>query len=1362
VLQKLGGGLSLPRIDPLPLEGTGRDLAWLCFGPQSEVDAWLAEAPYSRETVDAIAKWLAGEFIDLGNSLASVIPLRPIIDAIMGCLGERAQNVLTWKLAGETLEAVASVYDVTRERIRQIDIRAKERLIGRILGLRAIQHPATLILFSHLAGAARIIFRAACQEDGVIRNETRSAWAERVLPANDAEVMRLFWLLADEATDEFKHLFNPLLELGHPFQGGRSDCPWTDDHVASLASTFALLVGDRKRGWVPLKDICSASYLPNDAIIRLAPFASLTVYGDTVYEGRLRVKDVRRVNVVSALASASRALHEAEIVQNLIPLGFGTSAPLREVHDALADDQETFVSDGRGLWQMRQALGDSVEDTRPDHPDMPPMMTSEEILEQLTAPVTVVGYDCVPTLLGLSVGSDGFQLAAAERLKEALARLPSAEPRSIFQVLTPDDELKLRQWLGSSTRNSQLELTGNASSSARALTGLMALAGFVSVLRAECASEDSWWAAISGNCGTAVGGAWFHTPTQPTIGLRSALVEAATTFGLRHTFSFVSDPWSTLVALQAGILPRDILLLPHWLSSSQPTVAMRQLIAPGPNHSASFTLLWNVLVSFRRGRLGRAEVEAVAASSEWWPGWSVGDACRACLERPQEYRPARPVEALPATVLDPPTIPADILHHENGATPAVIRRIDATPGPQTWTTPEVLLAQDGGSFLLRLPVRLPFPAGPVALVGGGIREGGLINENGDVEWHGRRSFVRIDLKGPPDRPFKLERGSEVLQAVAVRFWEPEDYIVAFAIGSKPGGAFDPFLRPMPRIGSAALLLHRSLETSMAADEEHALDESYTLRVFNSGIPTGATVACEGEVLWVAERQADSRRLLADEHAELILDGGFACWGGDAALVYGTDIVGFEPQRAIVGGRTLVAIPDGNNWRFAGFPLLPGLDPLRRRGRLDGLLNGERVSVPAHVLIAHAPRGAALRTPSGWLPVAPATPFDASKDGRHNLWVSLPGMVDEPAWTVFEGVRPVIAYKETGVRLDRRLLGLGEPLTVEHRVFNRTSSSIRVSDLVLDTGFVAAAERGENFAKIRTATPVSWTEQHKALGLSANGVQALRRILPSENETDLLFEADQDIDVVCIFHAGNWLGTAYLDDDIEAAIGGFLAGAGEWKDNVALAIRARLPLLAPKVRAAILSRMQTDGGACLIALCRAAATDLAASHLIGQLLDSWQPAQKLADALVARFIRKLGEPGDRGTAALEQIAAHAPYAVARTVALGLGPLPRRDRERVIAALCQGLLPPGPANNPETLAAAEGASVEEVLLARAIQTTGYDFNFLASKSDASIASLAWAAVISPERIDSTLGTCTTIAPIKRWLSAHLLTRISNVLR
>jgi hypothetical protein len=1361
-LQKLSGRLSLVRVDALPMDGAGKDLAWLCFGPQSDVDAWLSEADYAGETAAAVARWLAGEFIGFGNALASAVPVGPIIDALTACLEERQRNVLTWRADGETLDAVASIYDVTRERIRQIDNQARERLVDRILGLRAFEVRKQYQCCRMLERAARLVFRAACQEGGVLRDDTRRAWAERALPTSDVELLRLFWLLTDDAPDEFKHLFDPVLAMGHPFQGGRTDGPWTDTDVASLASTFAQLMGDQRRGWVRLEDVCSTSGLPKPAVEKLAPFARLTVYGDTVHEGRLKVKDIRRMAIIGAMAPASRALHEAEIVQSLIPLGFGTSGPLREVHDALADGKETFVSDGKGLWQMRQVLGDTVEDARADHPNLPPPMSPEEILDQLTAPGASFRHDRVPVLQGLSASADGFQRAAAERLQDALARLPSTEPRSIFQVLTPDDELKLRQWLGSSSRDSQLELTGNTSSSARAIIGLTALAGFTSVLRAECGSDYSWWVSISSSCGTARGGAWFHTPTQPTVGLRSALVEAATKFGLRHTFSFASDPWSTLVALQAGILPRDISLLAHWLSTSQPTVAMRQLIAPGPNHSASFALLWNVLVAFRRGRLGRAEVEAVAETSEWWPGWFTGDACRSCLARAQEYRPARPAEAPTVAVLDRQAVSPNVLPDEDGAVPTDVSRNITPSGPKPWTSPEILLARDGGSFLLALPSRLPFPAGPVALVGGGIREGGLIKNDGDVEWHSHRPFVRIDLKGPPDRPFKLERDSEVLQDIAVRLWAPDDYIVAFAIGSGPGSAFDPFLRPMPRTGSAALLLHRSLQTSVAADEEHTLDDSYLLRVFNRGIPTGATVSSDGEILWVAERQAESRRLMADEHAELILDGSSACWGGEADLVFTTDIVGFEPQRALVGGRMLAPTPAGNAWRFAGFPLLPGMDPLRRRGRVDGLLNGERVSLPAHVLIAHAPHGAALRTPSGWRPVTPATPFDAGKDGRHHLWVSLPGMVDDPAWTVFEGPRPVIAYRETGVRLDRRLLGLGEPLTIEHRVFNRTSGSIRVSDSVLDTGFVAACEHGEGFVKVRTATPVHWTEYHKAIGLSVSGILERRRLPFSESEADLVLEADRDIDIVCIFHAGNWLGTGYLVDDVEAAVSGFLAGAGEWKDKVAIALKARLPMLTPRTRSALRLRMQTDGGACLFALCRATATDATASYLLGQLLASWQPGQKLADALVTRFLKKLTEPGVQTATALEQITAYAPYAAARSVAIGLAPLPRRDRGRVVSALCMGLLPPGSEHRNDAHAGTGSSDVEEILLAEAIKSTGYDYNFLASKSDASIASLAWAGVMSPDRIDSTLDTCTTVAPVRRWLSAHLLGRVSNVLR
>jgi hypothetical protein len=91
-MEAAGPRLSVIRIDPLPLPGAGKHLWWLCFGPQAEIDAWHAEAPYARAVTTAVEKWLAGDFRSFGNALASTYPFEDVVEAISLCANNDETN----------------------------------------------------------------------------------------------------------------------------------------------------------------------------------------------------------------------------------------------------------------------------------------------------------------------------------------------------------------------------------------------------------------------------------------------------------------------------------------------------------------------------------------------------------------------------------------------------------------------------------------------------------------------------------------------------------------------------------------------------------------------------------------------------------------------------------------------------------------------------------------------------------------------------------------------------------------------------------------------------------------------------------------------------------------------------------------------------------------------------------------------------------------------------------------------------------------------------------------------------------------------------------------------------------------------
>jgi hypothetical protein len=207
-----------------------------------------------------------------------------------------------------------------------------------------------------------------------------------------------------------------------------------------------------------------------------------------------------------------------------------------------------------------------------------------------------------------------------------------------------------------------------------------------------------------------------------------------------------------------------------------------------------------------------------------------------------------------------------------------------------------------------------------------------------------------------------------------------------------------------------------------------------------------------------------------------------------------------------------------------------------------------------------------------------------------------------------------------------------------------------------------------------------------------------------------------------------LGSVILADDVAAATSLFLANAPGWPDTLRLASVGRLPLLAPPVVSATLAKLRTDGGKGLHALGSVPASQ-ASTHAIGRLLERWDAGRKLGEALLEGFLRAERDGSAQGTL-LERLVAAAPCSMIRVLAHALQSIPKQERSLAMDKLIRCLVSRDTVGLATCVSGAQFAEVvEQALLDHALQATGLDHNFLASKLGASIASLAWANASNP---------------------------------
>jgi hypothetical protein len=316
---------------------------------------------------------------------------------------------------------------------------------------------------------------------------------------------------------------------------------------------------------------------------------------------------------------------------------------------------------------------------------------------------------------------------------------------------------------------------------------------------------------------------------------------------------------------------------------------------------------------------------------------------------------------------------------------------------------------------------------------------------------------------------------------------------------------------------------------------------------------------------------------------------------------------------------------------------------------------------------------------------------------------------------------------------------------------------------MDSGVVADVRTDGASARVRFTTPIEWTDGHKAMAWSLDGVADITRIEQSDDRGEIRLALQSEIpDVISLFRGRGWLGTAYLNPDPIQGVGRLLGSDSGWPDSLRFAVDARLPILAKANLDAIVTRLRGDDGRGTVALCKAQPGRVR-TRVMESVLEYWEPAKKLHGKLVADFRSSLADGVGR-TTILEMLAAAAPCATVRVLFFGTEGMAPKDKVSVITALATKLLPDDVIQKVASGSVGHfSADIENITLAKAVEATRFDEAFLASKGDGSIASLAWVAATKPrpEMHAPKLATALTMEPIKTWLAMHLLSRLADVI-
>jgi hypothetical protein len=1304
------------------LENGVRSILWLTEAPQAELNAWRRTTSNAEPALKAITHWLLNEETSLGAAYAAEFTAEALMEVFLARFEGRQKQLLLARADGRTLQELGEEQGVTRERIRQISGKTLRILAADLVRAQGVSMPAVQALIHHAEALAERVLAIASEAEGFLEAGAKRRWIRSALPLAEARVLLILDDAAAEMSPEDAVAFDPLSRIGRPLAGGRTSLRWTDDDVAQLREAFVFACGERR--FAILSDVTREASLPEAALQHLVPLAGLSIHGPVVLDSNWKAADLRGAFVAFVLAKADRPLHQAEIFMK----GLGEAAfpnwTYRGLIQALQTAPEAFCSDGSSLWALRDALEGNTDlvDLRPECP----------CVRAMSKPRIPASSPRQRLLEGLDPSSPAFVAEAAHRIGSALRCLSGDGPRSVAEVIgDPADLDVLLTWLR--TPWPQGDDIDNAS------TGLCLLAA--SVAAAWRTATEGWgtWEALRNACGKDAHRLLFNTQNVPECRTLSALMRAVAAYKLRHALDHQGDPWVTLLRLQWGFRRADLASLPHWLrEDGEPPPAIRHLAADPVSGVAE---LWAALKAVVSGEADAAALTATEALP-WWPGWSVQEVLDQLSNAPQ---------ARPSDSKCPDDTTPDIDRDSTG---------ESALG-QALPQLAARLSRVGDCFEVELPSNLALPPGPVFAYGEGFRVGGVVRAMGEVAWHHETGWLSLPLRGPSERDLRIEATAvDEPLLLHVRLWDPEAFLTVFDLARAGRTALDPYSANLSSSGPHALLLHEGLVASASADKEAALDGGYRLLVYYKGLPEGFEVTCSGHVVWQVQRR-EARPILDVPPATISGDGGKLGWGQTCVLGASGMPDGFVPSRIHVGGQTLRPNGSGPPWMFEGYVLLPGADPARLKARIEGKLDGASAAVPAVVDVRRPEHGAALRSNGTVRHLLSSTVVDRTHDARTRLWISRPADEASSDYVVLEGTRPAVRHGYHGALLSGVLFALGEPLTVAPGSFNRNGRSIPVAAAVMDRGVIASIATEGNRLRLTFSAPLSWSEGHRVLGWGSWGSAelALGRASPDGMHVDIELPGEE-LAGLAVSHGSAWLGSAYLHPEPIVGAAEFLT-EGDLAERLGFALSARLPVLGSAAAKVVGQRLLTADRDALSVLLHGI-PDTEQEYIAGRLLAQWTHCGDEAATLVREFASALEHPRP-ATSLLERLVRAAPCVAARVLRDGLEGMPRSEQKRLLAALLirtwpsglpDGYRMPSP-GDPDRCATEADATLLDV----ACRATRTDRQFLASRAEASIASLAWAASQQsrPQVQSDNLSTALALAPVRRWIAAHLLARM-----
>ncbi len=1264
--------------------------------------------------------------------------------------GERTRALWTLRLKGLTGREIGARSDVSVQRIYQLNDQARAAFLRNLKAFSST--PLMGALFArHLDAAGSAVLRAAADSAGFIRRDDITRFAWQALPARDAFIFTAVRDVRQEAPLEIASLLAWEQRCASPLQGGWTLLPLVAAHVTAVQEAHAATA---LGGWLSFASLITERSGVADPELAVAlRFAEFVRVGEAVVPIRARTSKRRLAAAASVLHGASRPLHATELFDAMLHSDEGLlkATSYRTLVLDLQDEPDLFHQSGGSIVSLA-AHEDTATPSNAAEQDPRPTVDIA-VLDDAAASWNAT--TALPESGWTSEGFTGdFVSAVAATLKERRF-FRTEEHVSLGELLRPEEDEALLRWARSAPAPLQ-----ETTSAGRAEIGMVLFAAHCAAAHLSDAGGRDTWRILPDIAGPGVRDFMLHGEAPRGRAL-DAMVRASHGLRLRRAWSFNCDNWITAMRLQCGFQRGDAARLREWVFEPANMPTAIRLMSQDPA-----TGMARLLADIRMAVIGHQtaiQVHSCHADSPWWPGWSAKEFADALVPERRAYQP-RPYVAAPRTARDDEP-PEDLLGSDtSGPTDSGIlssfeaghdTRILAAPGSATW---QVCLGPNAKAFLLVLPPVLEPGAGTVAVIAEGAKAAGSVDDDGKVTWFLDGEALTLPLRGPRIRQIEVHKEGSPVAILGIELWPEDAFLRLVDLRMPRPSLLDPYRTRLSPSAPLAILCDNSLTLSCAPMEERPLDTMHRLMVFQSGLPDDFSIVSEGEVVWQPAPPDLGREMLEVPGAYLLGDGSSVAWGQVIDLQPVGVPDGFQPTRAVVGGQSLRPLDErtgGSERSLCGYRVLPGASPLLRQGRLDGLLDGRKVSIPLKVALRRTPRGGAIHDGERWQAIPDGFWLDRSRHAGQRLWLPRQD-ADEVPLVLFEGARPVAAVGPNGVHVGRGLLGLGEIISFRRGGFDQSDAPVPVAPC-RDSGLVRRVTLEPGGAVLHLAAAIGSHVAPTAIAWWKEGPHTLPAdCSPDGKSVTVTFSGGRPLGVA-IFAEEEWLGTAFLTQPGNAVP--HLLLAPDTASALGFAITAHLPLLLEQVRrglGTLVGRNPALVGALLAQL-----NTSVGQHIASVLLGTWIPDPAFARSLVQVHLSTSEDPG-RPPTDLERLGTVAPTALIRVLSHGWSLISRGARPAVLARLAVSAIPQVGAAR----LAAQGVGgalpeVEEALLAEAVNATRCDPNFLASRADASVLSVAWRFLTDEKVLEMppTLQTALTLPSLRRWLNAALLRRLLN---